>query len=373
MLVTKRSAIVERRQCIDHGCDLGVGQLGEARHADARAGPRLRLRALGSRQIPIGGLLGECERIVNGRRDAVGGETIAGGAAVPGAEHGEMVDVVGVVVLPTQSGAAVRRAAAIERRRSVAAASPGSDSRSQPASSSDRRKFCDRSTCTYCCVMPWTRSRRTVAASASSPVVTAPAVADAAEVLRRIERVRRRRAGSPGTERAVSLRGIVDDGQIGGGGLRRPTVEVNDDHRLRALRSMCFPCRRGDGGRARIDVDEDGRGPDRAHRRCGGHGRERGNEDLVARADAECVEDELERGRPRRTRRRRGRRRTKRPARFRGPRAPGRGGRDRRRAPAPRHRGTEPTSAAVRRLRSTTGTTGGDGRRRSCREHHLAA
>ena len=96
----------------------------------------------------------------------------------------------------------------------------------------------------------------------------------------------------------MRLRGIVDDGQIGGGGLRRPAVEVNDDHRLRALRSVCFPCRRGHGGSARIDVDEDGRGADRAHCRGGGHGRERRDEDLVARADTECVEDELEPGRP---------------------------------------------------------------------------
>ena len=96
----------------------------------------------------------------------------------------------------------------------------------------------------------------------------------------------------------MRLRGIVDDGQISGGGLRRPAVEVDDDHRLRALRSVCFPRRRGDGSCAGIDIDEDGRGADRAHRRRGGHGRERRNEYLIAWADTERLEGELERRRP---------------------------------------------------------------------------
>ena len=103
-----------------------------------------------------------------------------------------------------------------------------------------------------------------------------------------------------GVERAVRLRGVLDHRYPEVGKHRRPPVEVHGNDRARAFGHRGLGAagieRRGVG----VDVDEDGRGPRRAHRGGGRHRGERRDDHLVAVADAQRGEREAERVGPRR-------------------------------------------------------------------------
>ncbi len=182
------------------------------------------------------------------------------------------------------------------RRRALSARRWGSCRRSQAASSSLRRWFWLISTWTYCSVTPWTLRRRTLAARSASRVTHGPAVADAPDVLGRVEGVDRRRTGDS-RQGAVGLGGVLDDGRPDGEqrcDVGRPAVQVDDDDGLRPGGDRRRRCTGVERGRRVVDVGEDGNGARRAHRRCRRHGRERGHDDLVTRTDTECRQRQLQ-------------------------------------------------------------------------------
>ena len=93
----------------------------------------------------------------------------------------------------------------------------------------------------------------------------------------------------------MSLGGVVDHRQIDQRVGRRPSVEMDDDHRRRSLRAVRSPRLGGDGRGPRLDVDEHRGRTERTD--CGGgrHGGERGDQHLVAGSDTEPGEGELDR------------------------------------------------------------------------------
>ena len=132
------------------------------------------------------------------------------------------------------------------------------------------------------------------------------AVAERAEVLGRVERERpdgaERARRAPAPRRPDGLRGVLDDGEVVGVADRAErrhvgalAEEVDRNNGLRALRDGGVDACRVQVERVRVDVGEDGR---RAEQRGGlgrGDERERRADHLVARANAERHQRDLER------------------------------------------------------------------------------
>jgi hypothetical protein len=122
-------------------------------------------------------------------------------------------------------------------------------------------------------------------------------VAEREQVLRRVEAERRRNAGAGNLRRAEGLRRVLDHRdaelrELGGG--RRPAEQVHRDDRLRPRADARRNLLDVEVHRHRIDVGEDRRrtaAGNRLGRRVEGEG---GADHLVARPDAERVEDEHE-------------------------------------------------------------------------------
>ena len=145
--------------------------------------------------------------------------------------------------------------------------------------------------------MPWTRSRATVLASAGSSVVDHAAVAEAAEVLRRIEAERRRRGrarrrAGPGSRRRWPGRRLrARAGRAGaaiamiGSMSAHLAVQVDRDDRPGARGDRRLDPGRVDVVGLRLDVDEDRPRPVRQIDAAGGEEGVRRGDDLVAGAD----------------------------------------------------------------------------------------
>ncbi len=124
-----------------------------------------------------------------------------------------------------------------------------------------------------------------------------PAVAEAEEVLRRVEAERRRDA-RPDPRRAERLRGILDHRQAELRELaerHRAAEEVDGHDRLRPVGDACGDVVGVEVERRRVDVREHRRRAAPGDRLRGRIERERGADHLVAGADLEGVEDEHER------------------------------------------------------------------------------
>jgi hypothetical protein len=128
------------------------------------------------------------------------------------------------------------------------------------------------------------------------------AVPERAEVLRREERERRdrpeRARAAVRRERARRLGGVLDDRhaeRLDLGDRRDVAEQVHGDHGLRARRQRGLDGLGGHAPRVRGDVAEDGRRTGVRDRLRGGVEREGGDDDLVARPDAERAQREHER------------------------------------------------------------------------------
>ena len=126
------------------------------------------------------------------------------------------------------------------------------------------------------------------------------AVADPAEVLRRVEAQRHRGRPVVTVERPHRLGGVLDHGEVGVGQVRPASVQVHHHHGPRALGACRGDAVGVDRGGDRVDVDEDGHRAECAHRGGRGHGGERRHDHLVARPDPERGHGQLKRAGTRR-------------------------------------------------------------------------
>ena len=125
-----------------------------------------------------------------------------------------------------------------------------------------------------------------------------PAVADAAEVLRRVEAERRRDAGGRDAAGAEGLRGVLDERQAERGQLlerRGPAEQMHRHDRARPRRQAALDVRRVEIERRWVDVGEDRRRADARDRLGRGVEREGRADDLVARADPERAQHQHDR------------------------------------------------------------------------------
>ena len=125
-----------------------------------------------------------------------------------------------------------------------------------------------------------------------------PAVADAAEVLRRIEAERRRDPGRRDAACAEGLRGILDDCRPELRDLlerRGPAEQVHRHDRARPRRHAALDVGRVEVERLRVDVGEDRRRADARDGLGRGVEREGGADDLVPGPDLERPEHEHDR------------------------------------------------------------------------------
>ena len=207
--------------------------------------PTPRPRGTAAAERLVGRLLGQGERVVHGRGHAPFGQRGAPGVAVGRPHDAEVVHVPGVVGVPRRARGRRRgRRRRRSRRRSLPAARSGSTSRSHAASSSDSRKFCDTSVCTYCAG----HAVHAPAPHGGGELVVVgherAAVADAAHVLRRVEAVRRGDAADA-VQGAVGLGRVLQHRHAEVGQRRRPAVQVDRHDRLRPVGDRRGAPRRG--------------------------------------------------------------------------------------------------------------------------------
>ena len=230
--------------------DLGVGQLGEARHGDALGRPRLGLRARVRGEVPVRRLLRERERVVHGGGDAGVGERDRerGRARRRAARTGGARDRG-----DRRCQRSVRRRRAVvsgDRAATVVARRRGrrAPSRSHAASSSDMRKFCE-TVVVHVLLGHAVRAQQPDGRRRRRRVVGdhGAAVADAAEVLGRVEAVDggRRAASGRAPRRAPAPRPRRSAGRCRGSVGRTP-VQVHHDDGPRAVgaRRVDQPSRR---------------------------------------------------------------------------------------------------------------------------------
>ena len=176
--------------------------------------------------------------------------------------------------------------------------------------SSSRRAVHPSSAWRYFCVCPWFRARRRCAGQRGVRGRHEPGVAVGREVLRGVEAERRGATvpadGAAAQGRAERLGGVLHEvdpvllrqhpeGTHGGG----QPVEVHGQDHPRARRDGGRDAVRVQTERRRIDVDEHGPGSELERSRGGGDERERRGHHLGVGADAERVENQLDRVRPR--------------------------------------------------------------------------